>query len=141
MILALRTRCTRARNAKAPTRRARKHGEHNSDLPRPSRNVTSLSGTFRGMSFHDWLPPTPQIRRGRLASLARTHTWSYSASPHAGLFLDRTLTNRKQQRRRRANITSLRQQTEAPTVRSTSGSLFLLDCELFVGFAKAARFH
>src|SRR6476619_7612258 len=86
MILALRTRCTRARNAKAPTRRARKHGEHNSDLPRPSRNVTSLSWTFRGMSFHDWLPPTPQIRRGRLASLARTHTWSYSAPPHRGAF-------------------------------------------------------
>jgi hypothetical protein len=104
MILALRTRCTRARNAKAPTRRARKHGEHNSDLPRPSRNVTSLSGIFWGMSFHDWLPPTPQIRRGRLASLARTHTWSYSAPSHAGLFLYRTLTNRKQQKRRRANV-------------------------------------
>ena len=40
MILALRTRCTRARNAKAPTRRARKHGEHNSDFAEaePQRN-------------------------------------------------------------------------------------------------------
>ena len=60
--------------------------ERGLSLPRPSRNVTSLSGTFRGMSFHDWLPPTPQIRRGRLASLARTHTWSYSAPPHFGAF-------------------------------------------------------
>jgi hypothetical protein len=76
-------------------------------LPRPSRNVTSLSGTFWGMSFHDWLPPTPQIRRGRLASLARTHTWSYSAPSHAGLFLYRTLTNRKQQKRRRANVSPI----------------------------------
>ena len=46
-----------ARNAEAHTRRAPKHGEHNSDLPRPSRNVTSLSGTFWVLSFHDWLPP------------------------------------------------------------------------------------
>jgi hypothetical protein len=59
-------------------------------LPRPSRNVTSLSGIFWGMSFHDWLPPTPQIRRGRLASLAHTHLVLLSpASPRGFFFTER----------------------------------------------------
>ena len=55
--LVLRTKCTRATNAKAHTQRARRPGERNRDLPRPSRNVTSSSRMWRAMWFHN-CPPT-----------------------------------------------------------------------------------
>jgi hypothetical protein len=49
-----RTRCTKATNAKAPTRHALRRGERNNGSPSPNRNLTSSLGTFWAMSFHDW---------------------------------------------------------------------------------------
>ena len=75
MILTLRTRCTKARNAKAPIRPALKRGAHNSGSRRLNRNVTSSLGTSWSASFIIGSHPRPKSAAvGWLACGVQTST-------------------------------------------------------------------
>jgi hypothetical protein len=84
-----RIRCTKATNAKAPTRHALRRGERNKGSPSPNRNLTSSLGTFWAMSFHDWPPsegggaPNPPPRS---AGAPRCATLSPLSPVHRGAF-------------------------------------------------------
>ena len=52
-ILALRTRCTKATNAKAPTQHVPERGEHNSNLANLRPKLTWSSWMFWATWFHD----------------------------------------------------------------------------------------